>query len=114
PTLDVDLAATLTTTQRTDALKLPLNISTIALITISAEDAATSSCLIVQCPDVDDAAPSVTAAPLATTRTHVANIEDVYDLEVRTSAAGLVASRANVATYDDYSIVTRGFRWARR
>jgi hypothetical protein len=114
PTLDVNLAATLTTTQRTDAAKVPLNISTLALLRVSAEDAAATSVLVMQTPALTDTAPSVTIAPLGTIRAVVVDIEIIQDVEVRTSAAGLVAARANVAGYDDYSFVTRGFRWGRR
>jgi len=114
PTLDVNLAATLTTTQRTDAAKVPLNISTLAILRVSGEDAAGTSCFIMQTPALTNTAPSVTVAPLGTQRAQVVNIEELDEVRIRTSAAGLIAARANVATYDDYSFVTIGFLMERR
>lgn len=114
PTLDVDLAATLTTSEREDAAKVPLLFSTLAQLNVSAEDAAATSVIYMYCPDLEDTTPSATAAPLATTKAQVANVENIAQVEVRTNAAGLIAAEANVATYDDYSFATVGFKWSRR
>ena len=112
--LDVDLAATLTTNRRTDAVRVPLAFSVKALLRVSVDEAAATSCWIICNPDEADAAPSISAVPLATARCDVAGAYVNSEMTVRTSAAGLVASRANVATVDDYQIATLGFHWARR
>lgn len=114
PTLDVDLAATLTTSERTDAAKVPLDYSVEALLNVSGEDSVATSCFYMYCPDNADTAPSATAAPLGTQKTQVANTEVLDRITVRTDASGLIAARANVATYDDYSFATVGFNWSRR
>lgn len=113
PTLDVNLANTLTTTRRTDAVKAPLDFSVEAHLNVVLTDASGVNTAWIGCPDQTDAAPSLTAAPLAnmaaTTSVSIAN-----QLKVRTSAAGLVAARATVATVDLYAVSTMGFKWARR
>lgn len=113
PTLDVDLAATLTTSRRTDAAKVPLNFSTEALLRVAVFDATTVPYTNICCPDETDAAIDGAAAPLqnfAATTGFAAS----GDLRVRTSAAGLVAARSSVATVDTYRFVTLGFVWSRR
>ena len=112
PTLDVNLAATLTTSRRTDALKVPLNFSTIALFNVEADDAS-NTLITVCCPDQTDAAPSATAAPLSSFISVVSQ-GGYANMAVRTSATGTVASRATTATVDNYRISTHGFRWSRR
>lgn len=114
PTLDADLAATLTTSERTDAAKVPLDYSVEAILNVSGEDAAASSCFYMYCPDLADTAPSATAAPLSTQKAQVANVEIIAMVRVQTDASGLIAARANVATFDDYSFATVGFNWSRR
>ncbi len=113
PTLDINLANTLTTARRTDAVKVPLNFSTIALLRVQFFDASSSAQCLICCPDETDAAVSGTAAPLAS-----ANLDGVQrnfaEDAIRTSATGTVAARSTLATVDLYSVVTLGFRWARR
>lgn len=113
PTLDVNLSNTLTTARRTDAVKVPLNFSTLALINVVAYDASTGYNIWLCCPDQTDAAPSETVAPLGNIRSASA-VYVSHQLMVRTSAAGLVASRADLATLDLYNMSTMGFTWARR
>jgi hypothetical protein len=112
PTLDVSLANTLTTARRTDALKVPLNLSTIADINAYADDGAGGVIVWICCPDQTDAAPSASVAPLATLYGGASDV--MSNIKVRTSATGTVASRANVATVNTYKIVTLGFSWSRR
>lgn len=114
PTLDVNLASTLTTSRRTDAVKVPLNFATIADLNVTMADATSSGSAQVCCPDQTDAAPSETVAPLANISWTTAAQSGQKNLKVRTSAAGLVAARATLATVDLYAVVTLGFRWARR
>lgn len=116
PTLDVNLANTLTTTRRTDAVKVPLNFSVQALLTIYVQDAVTNYFAWVGDPATTDVAPSETAAPLNNLQGPAgeSSPEAAADMEIRTSAAGLIAARASLATVDLYAVVTRGFKWARR
>ncbi|MCI0556868.1 MAG: hypothetical protein MN733_00095, partial [Nitrososphaera sp.] len=65
PTLDIDLTSTLTTSRRTDAVKVPLNVSTTAHLNIVVNDATAQAIVWIYCPDQADVAPSGTAAPLA-------------------------------------------------
>jgi hypothetical protein len=113
PTLDLDLVNTLTTTRRTDAMKVPLNFSTTAIINVQAADTV-QNIVYVYCPDLTDVAPSTTAAPLANVYSNATGSEDYYQLRIRTSATGTIASRASVATMNSYRISTVGFTWARR
>lgn len=112
PTLDVNLANTLTTARRTDAVKVPLNFSVVADLNVTIEDALTAIAW-VYCPDHTDAAPSATVAPLASLL-NAGGISAFSNMLVRTSSAGLIAARSNTATVDLYAVVTQGFRWARR
>lgn len=113
PTLDVNLSNTLTTARRTDAVKVPLNFSVIAQLNALVGDATTAQRVWICCPDVTDAAPSTTVAPLTTLEATTA-IDGVQKLSMRTSAAGLIAARSTLATSDFYGVVTLGFNWARR
>lgn len=116
PTLDVDLASTLTTSRRTDAVKVPLNFSVMAHMNVNLTDGAGTSFAWIGCPDQTDAAPSVSAAPLANTVNYpsAASHPGFYQMRVRTSATGTIAARANVATIDSYRVSTMGFEWGRR
>ena len=112
PTRDINLANTLTTSRRTDAVKVPLNFSTTAHLNVYVSEGASAEIWIC-CPDQADAAPSASAAPLGNAQC-VTNANEMTQLFVRTSAAGLIAARANVATINSYIVATMGFTWARR
>lgn len=116
PTLDVNLANTLTTTRRTDAVKVPLLFSVLAKLNVRLFDATTSQEAWIYNPDHTDAAPSGTVAPLANVESSstAAVAGASFDLEVRTSATGTIAARTTLATVDQYSIVTLSFKWARK
>ena len=113
PTLDVNLANTLTTSRRTDAIKVPLNFSTIATLRVYAFDATSFYAAIVCCPDEADSAPSNSAAPLFNT-VGTSNVAAGLQMHIRTSSAGLIAARSVLSTVDTYFVVTAGFRWGRR
>ena len=113
PTLDINLAATLTTSRRTDAVKVPLNFSVIAHLNVYVEDTASITAAIVYCPDQSDVAPSNAIAPLGTLNAST-TLGGIRQMFVRTSAAGLIAARSTVATTDLYRVVTNGFKWSRR
>lgn len=114
PTLDVNLANTLTTARRADAVKVPLNFSTIAHLDACAFDSASNFAAWICCPDQTDAAPSQSVAPLNNIGQEVLGAGVGRQMFVRTSATGTIAARANLATVDNYAVVTLGFRWARR
>ncbi len=65
PTLDVNLVNTLTTARRTDAVKVPLNLSTIAHLNVIVFDGTSTGIVWIYCPDQADTAPSSSAAPTA-------------------------------------------------
>lgn len=113
PRLDVDIANTLTTSRRTDALSVPLNFSTTAIARVLAIDASSSASILICCPDETDAAPSQTASPLLNVLSSTSAAWG-GELRVRTSATGTVASRSTLATVDAYRVATVGFTWARR
>ena len=114
PTLDINLANTLTTTRRTDAVKVPLNFSTLAHLNVHISDAA-SHFDWVYCPDQADLAPSSTVAPLATNAGDSGSVGGRASLmTVRTSATGTIAARSTLAIIDLYAVSTIGFTWARR
>jgi len=114
PTLEIDLTNTLTTTLRTDAVKVPLNFSVKALLNVVIEDATETNFVYIHCPDLTDVAPSITVAPLSTIKVQVASVSNAHLMIVRTSATGLIASRGSVATMNIYKVSTMGFTWARR
>ena len=114
PTLDINLANTLTTSERTDAVKVPLNFSTIAHLNATVTDAVGTASAWVYCPDQTSAAPSTTAAPLANLYADSGGIRAINQLFIRTSATGTIAARGNVATVDLYAVSTMGFTWSRR
>jgi hypothetical protein len=113
PTLDINLANTLTTSRRTDAVKVPLNFSVEAHLNVLLADSSAGYDAIVYCPDQDDLTPSNSAAPLSNIRNPVAAGSSAQ-IRVRTSSAGLIAARATIATVDSYFVSTIGFKWARR
>jgi hypothetical protein len=112
PTLDVNLAATLTTSRRTDAVRVPLTFTTIANLNVAIDDAS-AALVYVYCPDLTDVAPSATAAPLRSIQNASTVSTAGYNLQIRTSSTGTIASRATV-TVDNYYVSTLGFQWARR
>lgn len=114
PALQVDIAATLTTTRSTYTPKAPIAFSTIALLTVSITDAAAGSGARIARVDETDAAPSTTAAPLCNISVAVVAVPAVKQLHVQTNSVGLIAARSTVATMDNFRIQTDGFVWSRR
>lgn len=113
PTLDINLANTLTTSRRTDAVKVPLNVSTKALINVVIYDAASGAIVNICCPDQTDAAPSSSAGPLGVLQSSTGVVAQ-FQLNVKTSGTGTIAARATLATVDIYNVSTISFTWARR
>lgn len=114
PTLDVNLANTLTTSGRTDAVKVPLNFSTHAHLNVAVRDYAAGVKAWVYCPDQTSAAPSVTVAPLANAVMESGALHTSVQLRIRTNSSGQIGARGSVATVDLYAVSTMGFEWARR
>lgn len=113
PTLDINLANTLSTARRTDAVKVPLAFSVESHLNVGVVD-GTGGLTWVCCPDQTDAAPSSTAAPLSNAFSPASATASFFgQIKVRTSSAGLIAARSTV-TADSYVVSTMGFAWARR
>lgn len=111
PTLDVNQANTLTTSRRTDLVKVPQNLSVRAMLDVVVFD-ATSTCLArITCPDETDAA--VTGSNVNFTSSSTA-ITCSQRMPVRTSATGTIAARSGLATVDLYTVVTSSFVMSRR
>lgn len=113
PTLDINLANTLTTARRTDAVKVPLTFSVTAHLNVSIFDAGSASINWICCPDQTDAAPSGSIAPLANVSPGL-GLTCAVQLKIRTSATGTIAARSTLATCDLYAVSTMGFAWPRR
>lgn len=114
PTLDINLANTLTTARRTDAVKVPLTFSTEAHLNALTFDAGAAVVAWIYCPDQTDLAPNAFASPGSNIFGEDLAVGEGMQLHVRTSSAGLIAARANLATVDTYAVCTVGFKWARR
>lgn len=114
PPLDIDLAATLTTTARTDTLSVPTSFSVLANLLVGILDASAGEGVYISCPDQTDQAPSATASPLRLLHTNVSGVAIFGHFKVRTSATGTIRSRSSVATMDNYRVATIGFEWSRR
>lgn len=115
PTLDINLANTLTTARRTDAVKVPLNFSVIADLNVKLLDASSNQMAYIYCPDRADLAPSSSATPLETGWSQSGDGRSgAFNVKIRTSATGTIAARSDLATVDAYQVATMGFFWARR
>lgn len=113
PTQDINLANTLTTTRRTDAVKVPLNFSVLAWLSIYIVDASAWGTWMGN-PNAADVA-VVVANPETGTQAGGAGAYTVRgDLKIYTNSSGLIAARADTATMDTYRVATIGFTWARR
>jgi hypothetical protein len=112
PTLDINLANTLTTTARTDVLHLPTGYKVDALLNTVIHDATSAGQAIISSPDMTDAAPSTTVAPLCTHHWDTAKVQQVQ-LTVRTNTSGAIRARSSVATTDVYYAATLGWTWGR-
>lgn len=115
PTLDVSQSGTLTTTGRTDAIRVPAAFSVVAKMNVLISDASTPCLAWVYNPDQTPAVPSDSVAPLANMALIFgAGIFDQRELHIRTSADGKIGAISNLATVDVYKVATMGFEWSRR
>ena len=113
PTTDVSLANTLTTSRRTDALKVPLGFSTTASVLVLLVDSGANFFAWWGCPDETDFAPGG-ALPSCFSTTGSLGVTYILRSRIVTSSAGLMAARASLATVDTYNVSTESFEWARR
>lgn len=114
PTTDVNLSNTLTTSRRTDVVKVPTSFAVLANVRVYMQDVSGNQSAIVCSPDETDAAPNSTA-PGINMVTYSASANSAgRDMRIRTSAAGAIAARSTLATVDLYTVVTLGFEWSRR
>lgn len=112
PTTEVN--STLSTSRRTDAIKVPLDFSVIAQIRYYIADASNNITVRIGCPDETDSAPSGTADALANVVSQPGATATALDeLRIRTSATGTIAARA-ATSLSTYKVSTIGFEWARR
>lgn len=107
-TQDINLSNTLTTARRTDAVRVPLNFSVTALLSVVIAD-PTASDAIIYCPDQADISPATIS-----NITNAAGISGSASMNIRTSSTGTIAARASTATMDVYNVSTMGFKWARK
>ena len=112
PATDINLLNTLTTSRRTDAVRVPLNFSVTAILNAGIADVG-AAIAYIYCPDQADLSPSTTAGPMYTIASN-AGADGGGLLRVRTSATGTIAARSTTATVDKYVVATIGFTWARR
>lgn len=111
PTLDINLSNTLTTSRRTDAVRVPLNFSVEVDITHAVADVAAGQYWIGS-PDQADVA--VSTSPEVETGSISTGAGSIKSPRLRTSATGTIAARASIATVDTYKVSTLAFHWARR
>lgn len=112
PTRDIDLSNTLTTSRRTDAVKVPLHLATKAHLSVLVNDASSAFKAAIFSPSVADA--SVDSNAETTNIAAVSGVASYADMWIRTSSTGTIAARANLATVDSYQVSTLGFEWDRR
>jgi hypothetical protein len=104
---DLNLASTLTTTRRSDALSVPLNFSTLAKVVGAIQHSVAGAYVHLMNPDDTDEGGGAQ---------FVAQVNGVIQsgqAEIRTNSSGEVASKGST-TLDAWTILCEGFRWGRR
>lgn len=114
PTLDVNLANSLTTARRTDAVKVPLGVSVVANLNIAFYDAGANASAYIYNPDGVDLAPSFGVTPLRSIFSITTVSWSAGAFCIRTNTSGQIAARADIATVDSYFVSTLSFEWSRR
>lgn len=110
PTVDVS-SVSVSSASTAFAIKVPLNLSTLADLRFRMDDIGGSD-VIIQCPDETNAAPSSSIGPLLDFVIPAAG-QATGRMRIRTSATGTIAVRASAAV-DVFRALTVGFRWGRR
>lgn len=115
PTLDVNVSNGLTTSRRTDAVKVPLNFGVDAILIVVMRDASANFIGWVYSPDQADLAPgSATVAPGFQFYQTNGAVGIGQQVVIRTDATGKIAARASISSVDEYGVTTVGFNWSRR
>lgn len=112
-TLDINLSSQPTTSQRLDAVKVPLNFKTDALVRISMTHASTTFRATVYSPAETITTVPATTAPLYNINRDGGGTAAERELRVRTDSSGRIAAQAST-TVENYYVVTLGFDWSRR
>lgn len=112
-TLDINLSSQPTTSQRLDAVKVPLNFSTDALMRIAMTHASTTFRATVYSPGETISTVPATTAPLYNINRDGGGTSAEIELRIRTDSSGRIASQAST-TVENYYAVTIGFDWSRR
>ena len=105
PALDVD--TTLGTTAALQTLPVPDGIKVMALCNYAWENSGDEGFVYISSPDVDDEAPSKTAAPLSTFKDD-AGRQDAAKISTRTNTSSQIRARADV-TLEIWRISTLGW-----
>jgi len=116
PTIDINLASTLTSARRTDALKVPVGVPVRATINVGIQNSTTPTYVWICSPDQADLAPGATTsptAPLMNVSYLTSSNNFAVQLHVWTNASGQIAARASALTAQ-YAVATIGFEWSRR
>lgn len=124
PPLDVDLSNTLTTTERTDTVRVPTmpglsdalggGLSVVhGIFNVRVLDNASAFRVYLRDITNPDAAPSNSASPLATIETDGAGDQRSLKLRLAMTSSSIRA-RASIATVDSYRVTTLGWEWGRR
>lgn len=110
--LDINLADALTTAERLDTIRVPLDFSVKAHIVVRLLDTSSAFLARISCPDTADQV--VAAIPGQANYSAAAGQSLVVPMHIRTNSGGAIAARADLATVDSYRVSTIGFEWARR
>lgn len=109
PPLDINLANTLTTARRLDAISVPTGFEVESFLNIRAFDGASVFKIYVCHPNVTDQAPSATVSPLSSIFTSPNTNFYEGKFHILTNTSRQIASRSNLATVDEYLAATLSF-----
>ncbi|MES0339849.1 MAG: hypothetical protein ABUK15_07320 [Anaerolineales bacterium] len=109
PPRDINLANTLTTTARTDAISVPTGIKVNALMNVTVADGTVETAVYISSPDANDEAPSISVAPLSTIITQVIDKAISTPHNVRTDTSAQIRARASAANINSYIVTTIGW-----
>lgn len=116
PVIDFFHANTLTTTRRTDAIRVPKVFSVLAHVTVQTYDATTGTNVrITRVGETDLAVTTDASNGGSANMGHYPGVlVAMAHISLRTSADGKIAARAQSTVVDQYNCVTNGFTWSRR
>jgi hypothetical protein len=116
PVIDFFHANTLTTTRRTDAIRVPKVFSVLAHVTVQTYDATTGTNVrITRVGETDIAVTTDASNGGSANMGHYPGVlVAMAHISLRTSSDGKIAARAQSTVVDQYNCVTNGFTWSRR